>query len=115
MELIMTLLDEYYEMVVNRIKSIEYRLLDEKRRKIKIGDIIAFRKASNHDEFILVKVIDLKIYRNLLEMYTATFDKDFKYRYESPQAVVDDTTYYSEEDRLSHPAVAIYFEVINPD
>jgi len=43
-------------------------------------------------------------------MYTDTFDKDFKSRYKDPQSVVDDTTYYSVEDRFSHPALAIYFK-----
>jgi len=42
-------------------------------------------------------------------MYTATFERNFKSRYKDPHAVVDDTTYYSVQDRLSHPALAIYF------
>lgn len=106
----MTLFDEYYDMLKSGAKTIEYRLFDEKRKTIKKGDLIAFRKTSDQNAVIWVRVVELKVYQNLLEMYQETFEQDFKDRYASPQAVVDATTYYSEEDRKSHLAVAIHFE-----
>lgn len=109
---VMTLYDEYYELVKNGSKKIEYRLNDEKRKKIKIGDIIIFHPLSNENETTQVRVIDLKVYKNLLAMYTATFDSDFKHRYSSPQEVVDDSTYYSKENRENHEALAIYIQLI---
>lgn len=36
----MTLLDEYFEETNKGKKTIEYRLLDEKRKKVSIGDTI---------------------------------------------------------------------------
>ena len=40
----MTLDAEYFEKIANGTKTVELRLYDEKRRKIKIGDIILFSK-----------------------------------------------------------------------
>ena len=45
-------------------------------------------------------------------MYSATFEKDFKDRYDSPQAVVDDTPYYKNEEVEKYGCVAIYFKKI---
>jgi ASC-1-like (ASCH) protein len=112
MEHYMTLLDEYFKETNKGKKTIEYRLLDEKRKNISIGDTIIFKRASNKNDFVRCIVTDLKVFTNLLEMYTETFVRDFKSRYKDPQAVVDDTTYYSVEDRLSHPALAIHFKKI---
>lgn len=109
MEHHMTLLDEYFEETNKGKKTIEYRLLDEKRKKVSIGDTIIFMKASNKNDFVRCIVTDLKVFNNLLDMYTETFERDFKSSYKDPQAVVDDTTYYSVEDRLTHPALAIHF------
>ena len=102
---------EYFDMIANKSKTIEYRLNDEKRKKIKVGHYITFKNISKKDENIVVKVVELKYYDNLLEMYTATFESDFKYEYSSPQEVVDDTTYYTKDERENHECVAIYFKL----
>lgn len=106
----MRLHEEPFNMIKENTKDIEYRLNDEKRKQIKIGDTITFYKRPLDEEKIKVLVIDLKYYKNLLEMYTATFDKDFKGRYKDPQAVVDDTPYYSDDEVKRYGCLAIYFK-----
>lgn len=71
----MRLNEEPFYMIANDIKDIEYRLNDEKRQQIQIGDTITFYKRSLKKEIIKVLVIDLKYYKNLLEMYSATFER----------------------------------------
>ncbi len=107
----MRLNENFFNMIKNGIKTIEYRVNDEKRQKLNIGDIITFYKRPNEKESITVIVEDLKYYDTLLEMYSATFEKDFKDKYKDPQAVVDDTSYYSEEEK-KYGCVAIYFKKI---
>ena len=107
----MKLYDQYFDMLKNsKNKNIEYRLNDEKRQKIKIGDHITFSKFNNQKKVIDVVVTDLKYYKTLLEMYTATFETDFKESYSSPQAVVDDTDYYTDDEVKKHGCVAIYYK-----
>lgn len=109
----MRLQEEPFENIVKGVKKIEYRLNDEKRKELRIGDTITFYKRPLEQESITVIITDLKYYDNLLDMYEATFEIDFKDRYENPQAVVDDTPYYSEEEIEECGCVAIHFEKIH--
>lgn len=109
----MRLNEKPFNMILNNIKDIEYRLNDEKRQQIKIGDTITFYKIPFEKETIKVLVTDLKYYKTLLDMYTETFDKDFKDKYDSPQAVVDDTPYYNDDEVNKYGCVAIYFKKID--
>lgn len=101
-----------FNMIANDVKDIEYRLNDEKRKEIQIGDTITFYKRPLLKDTIKVLVTDLKYYKTLLEMYSATFERDFKDRYNSPQDVVDDTPYYTNEEVEKYGCVAIYFKKI---
>jgi ASC-1-like (ASCH) protein len=60
-----------------------------------------------------VLVTDLKYYKDLLLMYTATFNKDFKNKYATPQDVVNATPYYTDEEVKKYGCVAINFKKIN--
>ena len=88
-------------------KQIEYRLNDEKRQKIKIGDTITFTKVDD-TENIKVIVTELKYYKTLLEMYSASFDQYLKNYYNTPEEVVNDTTYYTKEEEEKYGCVAIH-------
>ena len=46
----MSVKEKYYNLLKSGKKTIELRLFDEKRQKIKIGDIIEFSNASNADD-----------------------------------------------------------------
>ena len=51
--------EKYYNMLKNGTKTIELRLFDDKRKNIKIGDIIEFSNNSNVDDTFLAKVVKL--------------------------------------------------------
>lgn len=104
-------LDEIpFEDIKNDIKDIEYRINDVKRQLIIIGDTITFYKRPLKKESIKVIVTDLKYYKTLLDMYTATFERNFKYKYKSPEDVIKNTFYYSNEEEKKYGCVAIYFK-----
>ena len=46
-------------MLKNGIKTIEIRLFDEKRRLIKVGDIIRFSDLKNQDDYFMARVVAL--------------------------------------------------------
>lgn len=60
--------EEFYN-VKNGLKHIEVRINDEKRKKIKRGDIIRFSNVDNMDEKVYVKVIDITRFNNFKEIY----------------------------------------------
>ena len=69
----MKLKEDPFERMKNGTKTIEFRLYDEKRRKIKVGDEIEFFKLPKLQERILVRVKNL--YRGCL-LYTSPSPRD---------------------------------------
>ncbi len=112
MEHIMRLDVEPFNLIKNGKKKVEYRLNDEKRQKIKVGDTITFIKRPLEDESIKVKVTDLKHYNTLLDMYSDTFDMYLYKKYKTPEDAVKDTTYYSAEDISKYGCLGIFIELI---
>jgi ASC-1-like (ASCH) protein len=105
--------EKFYNRIKKNEKKIEYRVNDEKRRKIKIGDTITFYLRPEDKEFIKTKIIDIKYYDNLFDMYSESFDHYLYKYYDSVQEVVDDSGCYSEEEIKKYGCVAIYFEKID--
>lgn len=65
----MKLQQEPFEKIACGIKTIELRLFDEKRRKIKMGDIIIFTNIINPCRRICAKVIKLHRFDSFSELY----------------------------------------------
>lgn len=64
----MKLLENPFSKMLNGSKNIEFRLYDEKRRKLKIGDTIEFSKLPDLTEKLEVEVIDLYQYPTFKEL-----------------------------------------------
>ena len=58
-----------FEMIACGDKTIELRLNDEKRRKIKIGDEITFVNTENSLKTIKVEVIGIYRFKSFKELY----------------------------------------------
>lgn len=55
----MKLNESQFERIKNGTKTIEFRLYDEKRQQIKVGDQIEFSKLPTLQEKLLVDVVEL--------------------------------------------------------
>ena len=66
----------FYSMKLGR-KTVEVRLNDEKRRKLKIGDTIVFTKVPENNEVLTAEIIGLRHYRTFREMYDSIPAKEF--------------------------------------
>ena len=58
-----------FEMIRDGTKTIELRLLDEKRKKIRIGDTIVFTNTKSK-ETIEVRVLDLLVFDSFETLYS---------------------------------------------
>lgn len=58
----MSLHPKYFEKIKDESKTIECRLFDEKRRILKIGDIIEFSSTSDHDNTVKTEIVELLKY-----------------------------------------------------
>jgi ASC-1-like (ASCH) protein len=65
----MGLYEEPFESMKTGKKEFEVRLYDEKRRKIKVGDIIEFMRIPENGETLQVEVLELRPYDTFRDMY----------------------------------------------
>ena len=65
----MKLNESPFERIKNGTKTIEFRLYDEKRQKIAIGDTIIFQKEPELETTMKVKVIGLLRYNTFEELF----------------------------------------------
>lgn len=107
---------EIYEQVKNGTKNVEARVNDEKRRQLKIGDIIEVAKRPDENESLRVRITSLKRFSNFDELadnypierlYSASFTKE--------QYLALFPKFYSDEEINKYGTVAIEFEVIKED
>ena len=103
--------DKYFKKIKNGTKTIEIRLYDEKRRELKVGDIITFDNRSN-DEKLEVKVTNLYVYKNFEELYKHHDKITLGYNEDEIVSPSDMRMYYSFEDTIKYGVVAIEIEVI---
>lgn len=101
MEHTMKLFESNFNDLKSGKKKREYRLYDDKRRIVKVGDTIKFLKLPDLDEEFVVDVKNVETFDNWYDCYSKYYDEDFKGTYDSVDAVVQDTYdggYYSKEE-----------------
>ena len=59
------ILDEAYYWMLSKQKNIEVRLLNEKSKKIQVGDFVTFYNIKREGKFIKVKIIDKNTFDNV--------------------------------------------------
>ena len=106
----MKLQEDPFERLKNGTKTVEFRLYDEKRRTIQIGDEIEFSKLPELQEKLLVKVIDL--YKE------ESFEKLFKKVFvgEDKEKIIEKAKsmnrFYTPEQEKEYGVVGIKIEII---
>lgn len=103
----MKLQDKYFEYINNGTKRIELRLLDEKRKKIKIGDEIIFNN-SYGTKILKAKVKNLLYYKTFEELVN-DYEIDYLASKEmTKKELLDELEkYYPKEKQLMHSVVGI--------
>lgn len=105
----MKLNESPFERIKNGTKTIEFRLFDKKRRKVKIGDKIEFSKLPDLQEKILVDVLD--IYRD------ETFENLFKKIYTDEDEIERKTKsmyqFYSKEQEKEYGVIGIKIDLLS--
>ena len=103
----MKLNESPFERIKNGTKTIEFRLYDEKRQQIKIGDQIEFSKLTDLQEKLLVDVIDL--------FREDTFEKLFKKLYTNEEEINRKTKsmeqYYPYEKEKEYGVLGIKIKI----
>lgn len=100
-----------FDAVRSRTKTVEMRLNDEKREKIRIGDLIRFTNVESGEE-LLVRVLDRRVFQSFEELY-ACYDKvSIGYKPDEEEDPGDMLLYYTKEKIKRYGALALVIEVI---
>lgn len=107
-----------FEIPFNSIKSerktVEVRLYDNKRRKLKLGDMIKFTKIPDSSETITVEVIGLSKYPTFKKMYESIPAHDLDAVGGSIDEMVERTyQLYSPDREREWGTVAISIKLLN--
>ena len=104
----MKLKESPFERIKDGTKTVEFRLLDEKRQQIKIGDQIEFSKLPDLEEKILVDVIEL--YRD------DKFENLFRKLYSDEEEIVRKTKamyeFYTPEEEKKYGILGIKIKIV---
>lgn len=102
----MHLFDEPFDLILKDKKKVEIRLNDEKRRRIRVGDTITFRRMIKPNENLMCQVVKLTVYnsfRDLLEsLDPANLDEDIRSLHQI----------YDETDEKKYGVLAIQFAML---
>lgn len=97
-----------FERIRNGTKTVEFRLYDEKRKQVKIGDKIEFSKLPELQEKIVVEVIDL--------YQEEKFENLFRKLYTDEGEIVEKTkgmyNFYSPEEEKKYGVLGIKIKLI---
>ncbi len=109
----MKLLKKPFDAIESGNKTIEIRLNDEKRRKVKVGDVIEFSKLPDLNEKIQVKVLELLKYDSFAEMYIDFWRKYFACEDLTIEEMLESTyTIYTKEQEKKLGVLGIRIQLI---
>ena len=107
----MNLIDSAFRAIAAGIKTVEMRLYDEKRAKIKVGDKIEFENIDTHQN-VMCEVISLARYKDFFELYSHYDKTAIGYSEDEIADASDMYVYYSPELIEKYGALAIEVKVM---
>ena len=115
MEHSMKLLENPFDKITSGKKTIEIRLLDEKRQKLNVGDTIEFSKLPNSEEKVNVEIIALLRYKSFRDLVD-DFGMDY-YGYPKDYSVDEFVNgiyaIYSKEKEQKYGVLGIKIKLLN--
>ncbi len=111
----MRLTSNPFEKIKAGKKTIEIRIYDEKRQKVKVGDIILFHKLPESTETIKVEVVGISIFKSFHDLFSS-FDKS-KFGHDQNLSISEEIqmqrAYYTEEEEKRYGVVGIHIRLLN--
>ena len=104
--------DEYFALVKSGHKSIEMRLLDEKRRAYKVGDDLIFTHAEHENLKLKVKIKALHKFKNFSELYKNLDNAKLGYLPNQKADPHDMENFYPLSEQNKFGVVGIEFELV---
>ena len=104
----MKLTEVPFEEIKNGTKTIEFRLYDEKRQQIKVGDQIEFSKLPSLKEKLLVNVVELYIETSFENLFRKLYNDEDEIKSKAKSMY----EYYSTEKEEQYGVVGIKISLV---
>ena len=108
----MKLQDSPFRKMQKGLKTIELRLYDEKRQKVKVGDQIEFTNLEDRMQKLLTRVIALHRFDSFEEMFRVLPASAMGYDKGQIPNAEDMEHYYSKEEQALYGVVGIEIELV---
>ncbi|MFA6461882.1 MAG: ASCH domain-containing protein [Candidatus Woesearchaeota archaeon] len=96
-----------FDEMSSGLKIIESRVNDEKRQKVKVGDIIEFSKRPEDKDKIEVRVLEIHQYTSIKDLVNSTPLEYWGPRFKSKEQLLQGSWHYSDEEIKKHGLLAI--------
>lgn len=115
MNLYMTLNSGPFALIKEGRKTIELRLFDEKRRCVKVGDVIVFQKKEDPEQKLFAKVLALHQFPDFSSLYKSLPLEKCGYSEDEIETASpeDMKKYYSPEKQEKYGVLGIEFALID--
>ncbi len=102
-----------YKMIEEGKKTVELRLYDQKRRRIRVGDLIRFENTEDETEVLRCEVTELCRFSSFAELYNKLELTECGYTRETLSSArpEDMNQYYSPEDQARFGVVGIRLQL----
>ncbi len=107
----MKLHNEPFNSIKNKTKTIEMRLNDEKRQKIKVQDIIIFTNTKTFEQLVC-EVVNIYKYQDFNELYKNHNKIAIGYQKEEAANPIDMEKYYNPNDIKTYGVVGIEIKIV---
>ena len=111
----MKLQNSPFRKIQKGLKTIELRLYDEKRQKVKVGDQIEFTNLEDRTQKILTQVVALHLFDSFEEMFRVLPAEAMGYGKGQVPKAEDMERYYSGEEQSRYGVVGIEIALVDPN
>ena len=108
----MNLHDEPFNAIKRNRKVIEMRLNDERRKELKVNDLIIFSNNLTNEKLEVI-ILDIKKYHDFYELYSNNKKEELGYLKNEIADPKDMYQYYSKEQILKYGVIAIKIKTID--
>ena len=102
-----------FKQIQQGTKTVEMRLYDEKRRLIKVGDILIFKNRQNEELLIKTQVVALHRFNSFEDLYKNINKLKLGYKENQIALSSDMEEYYSKEEQSRYGVLGIEIKVLN--
>lgn len=104
----MNIKEEYLTLIKEGIKKHEYRLYNDKRKLINIDDYLLLVSCTNSNDFIKVRVTDIKVYKTWKDALFLYWKEDFNNMYSSLIDLINECDKFYNKEEVEKYGIVVY-------